>query len=76
MLKYVLKYGVLFFGVPMLGFLCIMSLFFEMVSDGTPPSIWVYVGIALLGGIFFGVTMWLVAEKNYQRILRKPSGDS
>ena len=70
MLNYLLKDGLLFFGVPMFGFLCLMNMVFFLVSDGSPAPLWLYFGIALIGGILWSIKFWFISERNYESRLK------
>ena len=65
---FVVRYGVIYWGIPT-GFL--WSVFFSTVNSHV--SFWsaLPVGMCLfpLGGIFFGLVMWAIGEKNYKKVM-------
>lgn len=67
-LPYILKFGVIAWGVPM--FITMSFIVNKPFANGfTIKNIAVHGGIWLCAGIFFGLATWLVFEKMYQKRL-------
>lgn len=66
MLRYVLRNGVLFYGLPMF---FIMTYLIPHPRLTTPQSAMLW----LAGGAGYGVAMWLVQERRFSKVTRRPS---
>lgn len=69
MLAYVLRVGILSWGIPM--FIAMSFIVNKPFADGfSVKNVSIHGGIWLSAGIFFGVCTWLIFEKMYKKEIK------